>query len=364
MQNDQLFKVQQQISSQKRINKPSDDPVGMRKVLDYRNKIATIEQYLDNIGRAKSRLDFTEINLDMVNDLIGVIRAISQTQADGTTDSRKLAAREVRNLCEQVRDFANCKLGNNYMFSGYQTDTPAYAHLLNVSGATADPIVFGLADNAANVTIKIQDENGAVIRTINAVGGGSDGENTVAWNGLDDGGSAIPDGQYTFTVEASNGPNDSVPDYAIYNGDDGNVKILLGENTQVIFDADGRNIFSPKNPDGTSAGVDIFEVMADLIYALENDDEASIAAQTRLLDQAGTQISEIRAANAPKMYQLENTENFWSNYKPKLEQLLATTEEVDLNEAVLKLKNIELAYETTLATAARIIQPGLINFLK
>jgi flagellar hook-associated protein 3 FlgL len=130
------------------------------------------------------------------------------------------------------------------------------------------------------------------------------------------------------------------------------------------LDADGRNIFSPENPDGTPAGINIFEVMADLIDALENDDASAIADQTKLLDQAHTQISEIRAANSPRMYQLETTEQFWSNYKPKLQDLLAKTQEVDLNEAVMQLKNIELAYQTTLATAARIIQPSLINFLK
>ena len=364
MHNDQLFKVQLQIASQKRINQPSDDPIGMRKVLDYRNKIATVQQYMDNIGRAKSRLDFSEITLGMADDVIKAIREIALIEADGTPDSRKLAADEVRNLYRQVVDLANSKLGNNYLFSGHQTATPAYGHVVRVSGTTADPIVFGLADNAASVTITIQDSVGAVIRTINPAGGGIEGENTVAWDGLDDGGAVIADGQYQFKVEASNGPNTSIPDYAVYNGDGGDVKFLLGERTTVSFDADGSAIFSPKNPDGTAAGVDVFAALADLIYALENGDKSAIISQTEQLDQARTHINEVRAANAPKIYQLENTENFWANYKPKLEELLADTENVDLNAAVLQLKKIELAYQTTLATAAEIIQPGLINFLK
>jgi flagellar hook-associated protein 3 FlgL len=64
------------------------------------------------------------------------------------------------------------------------------------------------------------------------------------------------------------------------------------------------------------------------------------------------------------MYQLENTENFWSKYKPKLQQLLSETENVDLNEAAMELNQLDLAYQSTLATAARIIQPSLLNFLK
>ena len=44
-QSEALYRVQEQISTQKRINRPSDDPVGMRKILDYRGKIATVDQY-------------------------------------------------------------------------------------------------------------------------------------------------------------------------------------------------------------------------------------------------------------------------------------------------------------------------------
>ena len=44
-----ILKAQQQIASQKRINKISDDPIGMGQVLGYRSKIAAIEQYQENI---------------------------------------------------------------------------------------------------------------------------------------------------------------------------------------------------------------------------------------------------------------------------------------------------------------------------
>ena len=104
--------------------------------------------------------------------------------------------------------------------------------------------------------------------------------------------------------------------------------------------------------------------MADLITALGNDDTAAINALTPQLDLVHTQISEFRAASAPKMYQLEYTENFWFNYKPKLEQLLTETENADLNEVAMALNQLDLAYQSTLATAARIIQPSLLNFLK
>jgi flagellar hook-associated protein 3 FlgL len=324
----------------------------MRKVLDYRNNIATVDQYLDNIGRATTRLEATEITLDVVDDLIGVVREVSQQQAKGATQSRSFAADQVRDLYDQVVALANSKSGNNYMFSGHQTDTPAFGHAVEISGATPGNLEFGLAANAANVTIEVLDDSGSVINTITPAGGGTDGINTVAWSG------PVPaDGIYKFNVTAS-GAGVDVVDYATYNGDAGTVRILIGEDTEINMHADGRKIFAPNGQEDT------FEVIADLITALEQDDTAAISTLTQKLDTVRTQISEFRASSAPKMYQLESTENYWSNYKPKLEKLLSDTENVDLNEAVMKLNQLDLAYQSTIATAARIIQPSLMNFLK
>ena len=351
-QSEGIFKVQEQISTQRKINRSSDDPAGMRKILDYRSQIATVDQYFTNIERGTTRLELTEITLDAIDDFIGVTRAISQQQAGGTPQDRAFAADQVRDLYDQIVQLANSKSGNNYMFSGHQTDTPAYGHVIEISGGTPGDLVFGLAADATNVTIEIRDDSGSVINTIMPGGGGTDGVNTVTWSGV------IPaDGLYKFSVSASNAAGDVV-DYATYNGDDGSVRIIMGENTELNLNADGREIFSP------AGQVDTFEVIADLITALENDDSAAIASLTQQLDSVRTQVREFRAASATKMYQLENTENFWSNYKYKLEQLLSETENVDLNEAAMRFNQLDLAYQSTIATAARIIQPGLINFLK
>ena len=356
-QNQGLYKLQEQISSQKRILRPSDDPAGTRKALGYRSTLATVDQYLDNVQSGISRIEMTEINLDMAYEVVGVVREITQSQVDGTTVSRSLAARDVRNLYDQLEGMANSKMGKNYMFSGHQTDTPAFGHFVKISGGTPDDIVFGLATDANNVTIEVRDQYDNVLRTINPAGGGTDGINTISWDGNDDLGGPIADGLYHFTISASNA-GVPVVDFGTYNGDSGEVRFILGENTELTMDADGSKIFSPAGKQ------DIFEILADLITALENDDRAAIAAQKPRIDAARQQISEVRATNSPKMFQLESTESYWSNYRPKIEQMLSNTERVDLNEAAMQLNTLETAYQTTIAVAARIIQPGLINFLK
>lgn len=48
-----------QSATQKRINKPSDDPVGMARVLAYRSSIARNEQYISNSKEAAAQLAST-----------------------------------------------------------------------------------------------------------------------------------------------------------------------------------------------------------------------------------------------------------------------------------------------------------------
>ncbi len=347
-----IYRVQEQIATQKKINRPSDDPVGMRQILQYGNNIATVEQYMDNIQRATTRLESTEITLKVADDLISVVREISQQQAKGTTESRLFAADQVRDLYDQVVGLANFKNGSTYMFSGHKTDRPAFGHVVEVSGGVAGNLEFGLAANATSVTIEVMDDSGTVINTITPAGGGVDGINSVAWSG------AVPaDGLYTFNVTASDAAGD-VMDYATYNGDDGSVRVIMGENTELNISADGREIFTP------AGSIHAFEIMADLITALENDDTAAIESLTPQLDIVRTQISEFRAASAPKIFQLETTENFWGNYKSQLEKMRGDVENADLNQTIMELNQLDLAYQSTIATAARIIQPSLINFLK
>ncbi|BBO66788.1 flagellar hook-associated protein FlgL [Desulfosarcina alkanivorans] len=122
-QSSQLMKTQLKLASGKEINKPSDDPVGMGKVLDYRTTLSTIDQYRDNILDAKTRVEFTEAILDQAQDMI---RQAKNIASNPDTESKVALAQEIDNIREQVLGLANSKYGTNYIFSGHVTDTAPF----------------------------------------------------------------------------------------------------------------------------------------------------------------------------------------------------------------------------------------------
>ena len=281
-----LLKTQRQIATQKRINKSSDDPIGMGQVLGYRTRLAATEQYQENIEQGITRLEFNEATLDLASDLINTARRLAADYSGSTLSvgERQSLALQVKDLYDQAMQMANSKFNGNYIFSGHATDAVPFSRDANFNAA--------------------------------------------------------------------------------YNGDDGELRIIVSDNVEVNIVADGRNIFQ----NAANGGVNIFDELKNLIDGLENPDpvagSAQIEATINPLQDGRDQINSRRSEYAPVLYRLQATGEYMTNLRPKVEEAMAKLEQADITKAVVELQNLELAYETTIATAGRIIQPSLLDFLR
>ena len=125
-QAEQLASKQEIMSSGKRINRPSDDPLGFGKVLDYRSTLSSLEQYDRNIQNAKDRIEFLETTLDGVEELIVDAKEWALDQCGSEEMDREAAITSVQSIRDQLVQLGNSKMGNVYVFSGYQSLTPAF----------------------------------------------------------------------------------------------------------------------------------------------------------------------------------------------------------------------------------------------
>ena len=122
-QTEAMLQRQEQLASQKRINRPSDDPAGMARVLDGRSSLAAIDQYVENIKQGKSRLEITETTLEQVDDLVQQAGDLARANSgeEITAEQREFAAENIKEIYDHIMQLANSKFGGRYMFSGYQT---------------------------------------------------------------------------------------------------------------------------------------------------------------------------------------------------------------------------------------------------
>ncbi len=361
-QAEEILGAQKRVASGKRIQRISDDPVAMAKVLDYRRTLATIEQYQQNVERGKMRLEMSETILNNASELVHSAFNIAVEASTGPIDTRPVLADEVQNIRLQLVQMANSKLGDSHLYAGHKTDIAPYSHGIEITGGVYDDIEFGLAADATDVTIEIRDAAGAVVRSltmgdgVTPGSGGNAGTNSVAWDGLDSGGAALVDGIYSFTVTAGDA-GVGVVDYETYNGDTGDIRLVVGDQMSVIINADGEETFG-----------DLFLRLGQLQQALQNPDPVAGTAQANAvvdpLDQAAKRLENIRAEGAVMFKHLELTEDRYAAFKLKNEDMLEKTENVDMATAIVELQTLQTAYETSLATAARVLQPTLLDFLR
>lgn len=121
-----MGKLQEQITTGKKVNRPSDDPVSVMKGMGYRMQVDKVHQFQRNIGEAHNWLDNTDDTLDKVGS---ALHRANELVVNGSTDTmtkedREKLQSELEQLREQVRDLANTKVGNKYIFSGMKTSTP------------------------------------------------------------------------------------------------------------------------------------------------------------------------------------------------------------------------------------------------
>jgi flagellar hook-associated protein 3 FlgL len=126
----QLLKLQEQISSGRRILTPADDPVGSARVLSVTQSREIAAQYARNQGAAVDRLGLVDSQLGAVTDLLQSVRG-RVIQAGNTilSDSdRQAVASELEARFSELLGIANSQNGEgDYLFAGHHGATMPFA---------------------------------------------------------------------------------------------------------------------------------------------------------------------------------------------------------------------------------------------
>lgn len=123
-----LLRAQVVLSSQKKIQKPSDDPFAAERILKFRSDIDAMEQYDTNMTRAETRIKGGNEALDSIWDLLSMAREFAiQNNYDGApAEQRAIAAETVKMAREQITQIANTQVDGDYLFAGHQTEDPPF----------------------------------------------------------------------------------------------------------------------------------------------------------------------------------------------------------------------------------------------
>jgi len=374
-----LDQTQRQISSGRRILKPSDDPIAASRSLELRESISRLSQFDRNAGIAMNRLAQEESALTSVNDVLQRVRelALQGNNATQSNESRGQIAVEMRQLLDNLVQLANQKDGNgSFMFAGnleevvpvtrtatgFQYNGDQGQRLIQVgeSRQVAD------GDPGSDVFFRIRNGNGSFAVS---PGGGNAGSGIIGDGSLLDPTQWVPD-QYavTFTTSDTWEARDS-----------GGALVASGtwqdgENIRfrgIEFALSGMPAPGDQFAVRPSSYQDVFTTVERLAAALEADvrDDAtraslanSINASILDIDQAIGNVVDMRTRVGSRLSVIEKQVDTNGAFSLTLEETLAGIEDLDYAEALSRLSLEATTLEAAQQSFVRTQQLSLFNY--
>jgi len=199
------IETQNQISSGKRVTKPSDDPVGTSAIVNMRSLQSAAERYEKNLQHGYAYLGFAENSLSEADTLMKRAYEFSVRGANAATDQsgREAMVRELTTIQNRLVEIANTRgPQNQYIFSGQKTDTAP------ISGSPGSYTFNGdtnavVVESGPNDTIQINSNASSIFMTalsdIETLKNNLTSGNTGAISGVSI--TAMQDGMKAFQME-------------------------------------------------------------------------------------------------------------------------------------------------------------------
>lgn len=298
-----LSETQTKLSSNQNINKPSDDPVGLTRILDLTNTLRTDERYKKNVEDAISEVNTADTVMTNMVTLIQRAQELTTQAANFTNnqDGRQAIALEIDQIINQLVQLGNTDIGGKYIFGGMKTNTPPFTRI-------GDDIIY----------------NGTPA--------------TQSWQ---------------RTVEVSRGVQLTVN----VNGAEllGSVQVTTaGPPLPPVFAAGSQGIFKT-----------LIELKQDLINGDGEPNQLSeISARLDDLTNDMTTILGKQAVIGAVGNRLDLTQGRIEERKSILTQHYSSIQDINLPETIANLNYQQNVLQASLSVSARIMQTSLIDFLR
>jgi len=389
-----LSRIQEQISTGKRIVRPSDDPSGSTQILRLTQAIKVTNQYQRNLDIASNRLSLEETTLNSLQNSIIRVRelALQANNSTLTNTDRVAIAQEVRQRLDEMLALANTRDANDeYLFSGFQANTQPF--VMNANGSFAYQGDQGQRFLQISSGRQIADSNtgsDVFMNIINGNGTFQVQDNTAnTGDGIIDPGQIINTAAYvadTYTITFVTNGNGN-PGYNVVGATSGQIIPPLPQNpvtnapdfvsdAAIIFNGIQTSIENAPAVGDTftvspSTKQDLFSTVRDLAVAMEGGAVSSsdahifnaISHSIVDLDNAFNNILEIRSSIGGRLNSLDDQSDVNETFLLDLEATLSRTQDLDLTSAITELQLRATALEAAHAAYSRIQNLSLFQFL-
>lgn len=328
---DQLV-YQNQAATQKRVNKPSDDPIGASRILEARTQLAGLKQYQRNLLSAKEFVEYSEQSLGQMTDLLIRAKELAiQQSSDGASgpDTRRMVAMEIDQIYEQTVNIANRRFGDRYLFGGYKTEQTPF----DMTGE-----YFG---DDAEIEVEIENESYLPMN--------------------------IP-GSVVFLGKKLNQPIATERQLPLPTEEEGPQAVEMrgpaSAETSVASTRNNQALLNTEDGHWGPQSVNIFEALKDLTISLKANDKRGVQDSLDPLNDSLDQINLARAELGSRSSSLRTGLETLQKLEVDKKIVQAEIHDVDMYELVNNLNRTQVQLEASLATSGKLMQSTLLDFLR
>jgi flagellar hook-associated protein 3 FlgL len=398
----EMDRVQDALATGKNVRLPRDNPISATAQMIYQSRATEVEQYINNISEAKSRLEEVDSSLQSVNRIFQRLRVLTVQGAHGIYSSferKEAAATEINEMLEQLVAIANTKgATGRSIFGGYQTGTE---DVPNPFVSIYQTLTAGNQGDAM-IGVEYRGDTGKMMREVakgefmevnvpgnevfwatnlvvtsnkDATGYSSETNQSVRIDGTEitvsagDNLDIIIDkiNNAGLAVRASKGGRnnlvlESTTPHQIWLEDMGGGRVLkdLG-----LINTDFPHPPNNYDPTVTVNGMSIFEMVIQLRDDLVRGDQELVGGRDLgLLDMGLENILKHLAGVGAKENRIAELEKRAEYDKSNILALLSKTEGIDVPETVMNFKWLETVHQYALSVGAKTIRQTLMDFLR
>ncbi|MNZ12565.1 Flagellar hook-associated protein 3 [compost metagenome] len=370
-----------EVSSGTRVVNPSDDSLAAAQAVTVRQSIAANEQYADSRAAITTALSQEESTLDSINDAITSAMSLVVEAGNGTLSDadRESLATSLQGVYDTLVTLANSTDSNgNYLFSGYQSQSPAFAE--NADGE----LVYQGDDNvvsqqvSATQSMASGDNGAAIFLSVSSSAGfiaeAGDNTGTLTFDGPDvaDTSAANYGDAFTLTFSVA---DDGSTQYSIDGQDP--ISYADGETLEI----NGLSLTLSGTPaEGDSLTVsaaadadpDVFATLQNLISALQTpvEDEADQAALSNTLSTASRELSNaqdnvltVLTSVGTRLGQVEVLDTIGDDLALSYTERLSGLVDADYTESISRYVTLQVSMQAAQQTFASVQQLSLFEYI-
>ena len=356
----------EQISSGKRVNRPSDDPAAAERISQFRNVLRTTDRRLQSVNEGVGRLNLSDSVLSQAGNTFSRAKelAVQMRNDTNTAVERHNAAQEVQQLILGLASIGNTQLNGRFVFAGNETQTEPYvpgtvtgsAGTTNTGSASiASTVITPSALKPDGYQIQFTSPTQFNILNLST-------NQTVSTGNTYTSGTAFSFDGVTATISDGGLPPATGDQFFVrvgyvYQGDNAVIDLEVGDGLTVQSNIPGSQVF-------TGPTTDVFQDLQNFYQALVTNDVDGIETAIGQFDLSLSQVTNARTTIGASINRLDTIRDSLELLTVNTQELRSNFEDADFAKVASDLASLQVTLEASMATLTRQFETSLLNFIR